>query len=183
MSSFVKRALPWAIGGLVILILGFLLAFFLLYRPMAARYHDCQAEIEEITQECNDLQGQVDRLNNQLAELAALEAENEQLEADLHLANLHVHLLSALVDITGARMSVAGGDPDSARTYLSGTAATLETLATLVDPAQQDVVASMQQRLTQALGELDNDQYAAQSDLDVLANNLIQLELAYFASP
>jgi hypothetical protein len=41
----------------------------------------------------------------------------------------------------------------------------------------------MQNRLTLALGELDNNKFAAQSDLNVLLTSLVQMENSFFANP
>jgi hypothetical protein len=60
---------------------------------------------------------------------------------------------------------------------------TLETLKELVGPEQRDKVIAMQNRLALVIVEIDEDPSVAQSDLEVLANNLTILENTFFAKP
>ena len=66
---------------------------------------------------------------------------------------------------------------------LSQTPDTLTKLKGLIDQNQQKIVTDMQDRLTLAVKELDSNTYAAQSDLDVLATSLVDLENTYFTNP
>jgi hypothetical protein len=52
-----------------------------------------------------------------------------------------------------------------------------------VDKSQQKIVSDLESRLILATGEIDTNPYAAQSDLDVLATGLLELENAYFSTP
>jgi hypothetical protein len=72
-------------------------------------------------------------------------------------------------------------DNAQALVILDKTDQTLDTIGRLLEPAQRDVVASMTQRLELVMSEIDDDPYAAESDLDVLATNLLQLEDALFS--
>jgi chromosome segregation ATPase len=171
-----KRALPWLIVFFVAFLLGFLLSFFLLYRPVATKLAQAKQDLEQIV----ELEAEIDSLNEQLS---ATRSDLQALEDETTATELHIHLLSALADVYAAQASLANEDPGSARAYLTQTPETLEAIANLLDPGQEDVATSMQNRLQQVLDEMDSDQYAAQSDLDVLANNLTQLEMAYFGGP
>ena len=168
-KRFVRRLLRWTLGLLIVFGLGVLTAIFTLYLPANEKLRQANAALGQSKQ--------------QIAGLKALEGDKQTLQAKLDTANLYVAMLSVLVDVTGARLALASNDPAEARVHLSDTAAKLENLGALLKAEQSKIAVSMQKRLENALKELESDQYAAQSDLNVLANNLVQLRIKYFAEP
>jgi hypothetical protein len=60
---------------------------------------------------------------------------------------------------------------------------TLETLKTMLNDDQVEVVVNMLQRHQLILIELEDDSFSAQTDLGVLASKLNALENTLFASP
>jgi hypothetical protein len=105
------------------------------------------------------------------------------LRASLDEAELHVRLLSALTDVQAAQLNLALGEIDSARLSLSRTETKLEDLQELLPADQQGVVDGMIQRLNLVLDGMESDAFASQSDLEVLANSLLQLENTLFIAP
>ena len=89
--------------------------------------------------------------------------------------------MSALSDVNAARLDVANDDIPSAKVKLTNTPDTLKELESLVGASQKEAVVAMQNRLDLALGEMGRDSFAALSDLEVLATNLVQLENTFFA--
>jgi hypothetical protein len=53
----------------------------------------------------------------------------------------------------------------------------------MMEPDQRKIADDMQERLELALDEMEDNPYAAESDLDVLARGLLELENALFTEP
>ncbi len=149
-----SRALYIVLVGL--LILGFAggAIYFLWYQPVATENRAMLAELEK---------------------LRPLQGENEDLRAQVEQAAVRLLVLQALVDTNAARASLALGRPDPAADSLASAGSWLEQLASSVGSADATDVGQMRDRLGLALGEVRTDAFAAQSDLDVLANDLSQL--------
>jgi len=178
--GFFRRLLRWAAGVLIVFGLGLLAAIFLLYRPEvqkaeAARV-TAQAEIEQARAQVADLEDQVDGLKDKIAALQPLEDANTQLLDVQDGLNLHIAILDARLDVATALLALAGQDSAQALVILDQTGATLDRIGQFLAPEQLNTITSMKQRLELVLTEIEDDPYAAQSDLDVLATNLLQLE-------
>lgn len=171
-----RRALRWLVGLLIVFGLGVLAAVVLLYLP-------ARQQIQAAEAETGQLQQQVSALETQIAELSELENANQEILAEAERTQLHVHLLSARTDVTSALLALAQRDPARARAALSKTSDTLAALGEMLEPGQQKLASDMQERLKLALEEISENSFAAQSDLGVLMNGLLELENAYFASP
>ena len=162
LGLFLRRALRWTVAVLVVFVLGI----------AATWVAQVQPKVDEIAQLRTDLQA----AQTELERLRPLEAENEQLQAEANVAGQRLAVLGSLVDVTSAQVAMLMGDPEAARSELAGTAARLTELRGLLDPAGVAEVEAMQTRLEQVLGEVDDDAFAAQRDLEVLANNLATLD-------
>jgi phosphoglycerate-specific signal transduction histidine kinase len=123
---------------------------------------------QPVVEENQALQAEVD-------ELRPLLAENDELRSEVQQAAVRLIVLQTLVDVNAARASLALGQPEPAMDSLSSAGSSLEDLARRVGSDQATDVNQMRDRLGLALGELATDAFAAQSDLDVLANDLSQL--------
>jgi chromosome segregation ATPase len=148
----------------------------LFYRPATQELSAVQRELQGARERIAELESEVDRLQ-------ALESENRALEEELEAAELRIQILSALVDVNAARLALADEEIARAQEHLAGTPETLKSLEGLVDSQQREEVTAMQNRLELALEEMERDQFAAQSDLRVLATNLEQLEDTFSANP
>jgi hypothetical protein len=164
------------LGLLVVAGLGALAAIWFLYRPQADALARSQEQLEQAQQKISDLESEIVRLNS-------LDNQNKALQADLENANQHIMILSALSQVNTARLALATEDPATARASLMNTSRTLNELANLAQPEQGEVLAAMQSRLELALEGIDNDAFAAQSDLGVLATNLERLENILISGP
>lgn len=174
--SFWRRSLRWLLGILVVFSLGALFVAWLFYIPLQEQMSRREAELQAANQRVSELEA---RVNN----LSTLETENQAQQGQLRRTNLHITLLSARADVLSAQLSLAKNDPTRARVALNKTPQTLENLADLLEPNQQKIAGDMQARLELALKEMDGNTYAAQSDLDVLATSLLEIENAFFARP
>jgi hypothetical protein len=174
-QRFLRLAIRWLAGILILFGLGVIATVFLLYRPTTDELSRAREELVQSEQRVSELEAEVERLQS-------LEAENETLQEELNQARLHIQILSALSDVNAARLDLANDDLANARLDLTNTPQTLERLGELVEPEQQEAVEAMQSRLDLALEGIDRDTFAAQSDLRVLATNLMQLENTFFTN-
>jgi hypothetical protein len=175
-QHFLRMALRWVIGFLIVFLLGALTMEFAFYRPLAGQLDQVKGERDQAQQTVKTLQGQLDSL-------APLSNQNKTLQDQLSKSELHVTILSAEANVSSAQLSLMNNKPADARLVLDKTSTTLKTLQGMLPPDQQKVITDMQSRLNLALGELDNNKFAAQSDLNVLATSLVQLENTLFANP
>ena len=177
-----RRFLRWVLGILILMGLGFLAAILLFYVPMRDRANNLRSDLSQSEQRIETLNQTIDQREQRIQDLQSLETRNQELEGELQQANLHVAILQARNDIASARLALSEDNVAQARIALSNTSGALDKIASLLPANQRDVVTSMQQRLDLALNGIENDQYAASSDLDVLATNLTELENRLFTS-
>lgn len=173
---FFRLALRWAVGLLIVFLLGVLATTMLFYRPTLDQLSQLQTDHQQSVQRVAELEAEVARLSD-------LEKRNQALEKDLATANLDRKLLRVLADVNAARLALSQGDAAGARLVLSKAPAALKEIVALVSQDQRESVTAMQNRLDLALNEMERDAFAAQSDLGVLASNLEQLEEAVASSP
>lgn len=178
--GFWRRAWRWTLGWLIMFALGALLITLVFYAPLRDRV---QSQMSQRDRELRAANQKVSDLQNSLNGLSGLDTNNKDLQAQVSQASLHVAILSARSDILAAQLAMAKNDPAKARVALTKTPKTLDTLSSLLPADQRKTVSDLQARLTQAIGELDNQAYAAASDLDVLANNLLEMENALIPRP
>ncbi len=180
---FFRKVLRWTAGLFIVFGLGFTVAIFTLYQPTLQRVEQGKSELAQANEQIENLDGQITNLEGEIESLQALEDQNLELIAAQKGLSLHVSILNARLDVANALLSLSEEDDAQARIILDKTAETLDTIKDLLEPDQREVVTAMQQRLELVLAEMENDSYAAQSDLDVLATSLLQLEDALFGGP
>ncbi len=152
----VNKAVRWVIMALLVLIIGFLIIWFTFLGPRAAQITALQAEATAAQQQIATLQAQV-------AELQGVEA--------------HRLILSILVDVNAARYELASDRVDGAELALANTQQALADLKTQLGSQYASALQSLQDRLSLTKVDLQkNDKFAALNDLEVLANNLLNLE-------
>jgi predicted RNA-binding protein Jag len=171
-----QQILRWTFGILIIFGLGFLLAVFTLYLPTRQALNNKENSLRQSSQAVQDIQAK-------LADAKDIANELQVTQNDLNNATLHNAILGARIDVTGAQLAMAEKQPEKAHLVLGKTGETLKSLEKLVDKSQQKIVSDLESRLILATGEIDTNPYAAQSDLDVLATGLLELENAYFSTP
>jgi len=182
---FLRRLIRWTAGVLIVFGLGFLTSVFLLYRPAT---QEAKMNSETIAIERTDAEGRVAGLETQIVDLEAQKTSlqpykdlNDELVAEQQGLNLHIGLLDARIDVANALLALSEGDPAQVRVILAKTTETLDTINSLLKPDQQEVTSAMKERLELVLAEVDDDPFAAQSDLDVLGTKLLQLQDSLFS--
>jgi polyhydroxyalkanoate synthesis regulator phasin len=167
------RLLRWFLIALVLFGLGAAVTLWALYSPQRSQLAAANSQIQS-------LQGQVGDLQNQVKTLTPLGTTNQNLQQQINQENLHTSILSARTDVALAQLALAKQDTAKANLALSKTDQTLSKIGNLLPANQQKLVQEMQSRLTLAKSEIESNSYAAQSDLDVLANSLVDLENSLF---
>lgn len=173
LQKSMREALNWALIALLAFGLGALLITLALYRPTRQRLASANTDLEQTN-------ATITSQNNQIT---ALETEIETLQDDLDSATLHMYVLDALAGARGASRSAAEGNYAGTRLSLDQTSTALAALSDLLGPNHNDVITAMQTSAAQASTKADRDLESAQSDLDQLTKNLVQLEDNLFPNP
>ena len=177
---FFRRLIRWAAGVLIVFGLGFLTGIFLLYRPAtkeAERNSEMMGiELQDADGRSAGLEIQIADLETQITSLQPYKDLNNDLVAEQEGLNLHIALLDARIDVANALLALSEGNPAQVRVVLAKTTETLDTINSLLEPDQQEVASSLKERLVLVLAEVDEDPFAAKSDLDVLGTKLLQLQ-------
>lgn len=167
-TIFLRTLLRWVTGALAIFALGIVLTWIIQVNPKVKKLRE--------------LKEQVVQLESELDSLSAVEAENEVLLASLEDAQNHLSLLSILVDVSSAQLAINDGNLETALAALAETDAKIDFLMESLGSAQQETLETMGERLSLALSEINEDAFAAQSDLEVLRNSILALERSLFGN-
>lgn len=168
----------WLLVALSIFALGGLAVTLLFYLPMRRDLTGAQSSLQS---ELEGSQARTAELEEQVGNLEALESRNRELEEELAQTRAHLILVSTQADIAAARLAMEQEDLAGARSALTGATRSLESMTEILQGEQLAAVEAMQSRLKLASDELEDDIFAAESDLNVLATNLLQLENSLFA--
>lgn len=174
------RRLLWTLAfAFALFAAGFLTAWYAVYQPAAGQLEQARQELQTAQQQQADLEVKQAELEGQLsdaqARIADLEGQLEAAQAEAQRQKARVYVLSALADTYAAKLSLERGETATARLYLANAKAALTLLHDLL-PDQEAVITEMKHRIDQALGKLDTNPLAAQGDMDVVTNGLVQLE-------
>lgn len=179
-----RYGIRWAVGVLIIFGLGLLAGIFLLYRPAVQEAENTATkmrdELATANQRIDELENKISNLNNEIASLQPLQEKNQELVVENERLRLHIAILDARVDVSNAQLALEVDDNAQARVVLNQTSRTLNKIQELLNIEQKEVVDDLKQRLDLVMDELDDDPFAAKSDLDVLEIKLLQLEDALF---
>ncbi|NUM48186.1 MAG: hypothetical protein HUU38_26055 [Anaerolineales bacterium] len=182
-SQLFRSFLRWAGLGVVVFGLGALTAIFLFYVPKADELKLAEQDLATANAKINELHAEIATLETQIAELTPLEETNQSLKTELDQVFLHLHLIVALKDVRSAQFALAQENTPHAKNALEETADTLTTMQDLLATDQATELNALLSRLELAQGEIESNPFAAQSDLEVLAVRLIELEEAWFSAP
>ncbi len=170
------RLLRWFLFALILFGLGVAFTLWTIYSPQSRQLTAAQDQVQSLQQQVGDLQ-------NQVKTLTPLDTNNQSLQQQVNQQTLHTYILSARTAVAQAQLALAKQDTAKASLALSKTDQTLTMIGNLLPTNQQKLVQDMQSRLKLAKSEIESDAYAAQSDLDVLANALVDLENSLFTTP
>ena len=173
--SLMKRLLRALLAVLILLGLGALLVIYAFYIPARRELNDANKRLSELSDKSTS---ELEAANQKINNLSLLESQNTELQAEADNAHLYNTILNARLDVVNAQFALSEQNPSKARLALTKTTATLQELEKLLPEGQKKVVTDLQSRLKLAIEEIDKNDYAARSDLDVLANALLELQSA-----
>ena len=165
-GRFLKRALRWVVVVLVIFTIGVVAMQIVRVGPLIDERNSLDQSLAEAQATQQDLQAELDRLEG-------VEAENEELTRSLQQFEARLAVLNILVDITRAQLALAQEDTASVALALQETGEKLNLLRDLVGAGELD---GLRERLVLVLSEVDGDPFAAERDLEILANTLLAIE-------
>jgi len=172
-GKFLKTATRWLFGLLIVFGLGALAVIFGLYNPIRETLNQTQADLNAANQKIAELE-------NQVQALTPLKAQNMALQKEVDAANTHIKILTILAEVETARVALAHNDAAAAKIALTNTPAALKEMAVLAGSSQAEAIKIIQDRLDIVMGEIENDAATAQTDLEVMATKLLELEQALF---
>ncbi|GAB4520963.1 MAG: hypothetical protein Fur0018_01040 [Anaerolineales bacterium] len=179
-SQVARLILRWAIGLFIVFVLGYLTAFFTIYKSASAQLQTRTTEVQTINRQVEDIQKQLDASSAEIerlkGQLQNTSDERDRLQAEVNAAELRFNTLRALVDVQGARLALQAEDTETAGIYLAKVPAYLESMSSLAPADVLDSLKNMQTRLSLAVEGLTSDPATAAADLSVLADWLRQFE-------
>lgn len=169
-APWLRRALRWTTGLLVVFALGVGATWLAQVRPL-------QLRLETLAQERAALETQAADLKQQVQAMEAVRAENVRLKVDQARLDQQHLILLAMMGTAQAQLALAGGSPGEAPgTLLAQVDRHLAALEEILAGTPQQDVRDLRDRLTLAAGEVETDPFAARRDLEILANGLRLLE-------
>jgi hypothetical protein len=158
LGTFFRRALRWTVAVIVVFALGIAAMWATQVRPKTLEIEALRAELTAAATE--------------LETLRPLPAENQALREEVDQLRQRLAVVESLVDVASAQVALLVGDAGAARLHLAGTDVRLTELAALSGTIASEDVGALQTRLMQVFDEIDTDVFAAQRDLEVMANTL-----------
>ena len=168
------RALRWTTGLLAVFALGLVVTWLVQVQPLRQQVAALEQERASLQASVTDLQAETARLEGVDAENAALKATKAELEQNSALLMAKVGTLQAQFVLA------SGGDAAEAVEALSSADDQLEILEKALAGKQQESARALRYRLAMAAEEVESDSFAAQRDLEVLANGLETMEQELF---
>jgi len=168
-----RRALRWAAGILAVFTMGFLATWYAQVVPKAR-------EIGSLREQQAAAESRIQTLETELETLKTVRQENQQLTEQLDQAQARLELLSILVDVSRSQLGVAQEDPVHALAALDGTAEKLAALEGHLSGSDAEAVQGMAERLQLVVAEVNADIFAAQRDLEILSNTLLEMDRELF---
>lgn len=168
--TWLRRALRWTTGLLVVFAMGLGATWLAQVRPL-------QLQVEVLEQERAALEAQVADLTLQVQAMETVRAENVSLKVARAWLEQQRLVLQAMTATAQAQLALAGGsDVGAPGPLLARVEASLVALQDVLAGSMQQEVRDLRDRLALAAGELTSDPFAAQRDLEILANGLRMLE-------
>ena len=171
-----RKILIW----LVVIVIAFAGGFFL---DAALRYQPARIKVEALTADLTAAREDITALENEIDRLSTFEDQNVALWEEIADLNTHLTILSIRTAVADATLALEQDRTADTKLALDKVGTSLETLKTMLNEDQVEVVDNMLQRHQLIVIELTGDTISAQTDLEVLASKLNALENTLFSSP
>ncbi|MGD8814991.1 MAG: hypothetical protein PVI78_11015 [Anaerolineales bacterium] len=173
LSLFFKKALRWAAGIGLLFAFGVSLTWLVRVLPLVR-------ELRAVRSDLMTANAQIADLEELVVDMQVLEDNYASLEANLDDVEHHLSLLKILSDVSASRLALAMDNPLAARTALSDTDERLSILQEDLEGDHANTVVKVRVRLQQAISEIDTNIFAAEGDLEIITNDLLNLERDLF---
>jgi len=171
--SIWRRMFRFLLVMLIIFGLGALVVIFTLYIPLREQLTSAETRIEELSDqsasEINSAKEEIDRLSSIEDKFGDTQAELDE----LLIQNL---ILKIRLDLISAKLALVSDEPQQASQALSETGGRITDLKKLAGVQQQKNVENLETRLELVLSEIDEETFAAISDLEVMLDIVEELE-------
>lgn len=168
-GGFLRKALRWLVLALVVFTIGVVAMQLVRVQPLGE-------EVDRLNQSLVEAEATQVALQSELDRLAGVEAENEALTEALLAAQVKLSLLDILVDISRAQLALAQEDSLRVADALQGTGEKLSSLRELYGSTAPAELEGLHERIDLVLTEVVDDPFAAERDLEILANTLLEIE-------
>ena len=171
-----RKILIW----LVVITIAFAGGFFV---DTALRYQPEKAIVAQLSEEITSAEGEIISLEAEIDRLSVFEDQNVGLREEISDITTHIKILITRAAVAYATLALEQNRLADVKLSLDKVGSTLETLKTMLNEDQAEVVENMLQRHQLIVIELEDDNISAQTDMEVLASKLNALENTLFASP
>lgn len=182
-----RQGLRWFLGFFIVFGIGFLVALFVMYRPTVREMNNLQSELDASETQVAELQAEMSDRESQLqAEISDLESQLqdiEELQSQLDDSELQMLVMRGRLAVSQARIALFSENENQFSLYWDTTADTLSRIKERLPSDQQDAISSLEQRMILVADEFQESPEAAQSDLEIVGNRLLELQDTLFGGP
>lgn len=171
--SIWRRIFRFFLVMLIVFGLGAVTVIFTLYIPQRQRLQSAQSRIEDLSsQNQSDLQA----ANEEIDRLTSIENQFDASRSQLTEMELQNLVLKIKLDVITAKLALVSDDPVQAGAVLSETTSRISDLEDLLGSQETKNIDNLKARLELVLKEIEDDTFAAISDLEVMLDILENLD-------
>ncbi len=168
---WLRKGLTWAAAGLVFLILGWGLAYFLLFVPEEQARFEAEQQVNRQAEQIAALEADLTQTREQLQKT---QAELEQTSEELKALQYSAVLTALQNNVSYARLALVTKDLLTARQELSSASNNLKKLIPMI--GDKDIESALSERLATVRSSMTSDPEKSLEELRILAENLSRLE-------
>ena len=177
-TRFFRNMLQWAIISIVLVAIGAALTFFLLYQPTKQQLETAQTDLQSTQEELDQTESDLSEFRSDLEDT---EESLQQTEEELQDATNRIHFLRLVNNVTRARFALSQQEGAAARLALLDAQTQLEKVLPMVEQRDPELATLLEVRLERAINNLGGDPETAESDLNTLSQDMMQLEEILFS--
>lgn len=186
-GRWARNSLRWVLGFFIVFGIGFLVALFALYRPdvnsLKGELETANTEISALQSEIDALQSEISDLEGQIQGLEGVQEQVDELQGQLDENEMEMLILRARQSVAQARIALFSENENQFSLYWDTTMDSLSRIKERLPSAQQDAISPLEQRMMLVSDEFQESPEAAQSDLEIVGNRLLELQDTLFGGP
>lgn len=171
--SIWRRMFRFLLVMLIIFGLGALVVIFTLYIPMREQLTSAETRIEELS---NQSASEINSAKEEIDRLSSIEDKFGDTQTELDELLIQNLILKIRLDLISAKLALVSDEPQQASQALSETGGRITDLKKLAGMQQQKNVENLETRLELVISEIEEETFAAISDLEVMLDILEELE-------